>query len=391
MRAIVRGDPAISLARRRRFDGVPPRGAQRKSVERKDRRRGGCPLRDVARSRRPPKARDRGEEKGREPPPPPSRIGRGDRVVDEFDRGQDVSIDDAFISETRFVRNQHERKEKEETEQATNLRRSASLFYVVSSILFVVRRFVTPNTADGNEFLVVFDTVYTFVCLAFFAYNVQEKERLSRSSALLFGDAAVVAAANFLIAAATTDIQEIDIALAKNAPKSKIFLCALPSIVLVAFQVIKELSHFDDGSAEKKATIVRAEDFQATKGIDKKILGIKKVTVELKNIVPNWITVGKIASRSVRPLQLVGAILVNIDIIERTSLMISTGRSDEFVLFHGSWWTKDLSSIGSYAFVLASVMVFIQTSAEIQIERAKKLYVDEFESLETLEEFNRDP
>ena len=355
MRAIVRGDPAISLARRRRFDGVPPRGAQRKSEERKGRRRGGCPLRwnVAARSRRPPKARDRGEEKGREPPPPPSRIGRGDRV--------------------------------------TNLRRSASLFYVVSSILFVVRRFVTPNTADGNEFLVVFDTVYTFVCLAFFAYNVQEKERLSRSSALLFGDAAVVAAANFLIAAATTDIQEIDIALAKNAPKSKIFLCALPSIVLVAFQVIKELSHFDDGSAEKKATIVRAEDFQATKGIDKKILGIKKVTVELKNIVPNWITVGKIASRSVRPLQLVGAILVNIDIIERTSLMISTGRSDEFVLFHGSWWTKDLSSIGSYAFVLASVMVFIQTSAEIQIERAKKLYVDEFESLETLEEFNRDP
>ena len=59
--------------------------------------------------------------------------------------------------------------------------------------------------------------------------------------------------------------------------------------------MIKELSHFGDGSAEKKATIVRAEDFQATKGIDKKILGIKKVTVELKNIVPNWITVGKIA------------------------------------------------------------------------------------------------
>ena len=49
------------------------------------------------------------------------------------------------------------------------------------------------------------------------------------------------------------------------------------------------------------------------------------------------------------------------------------------MLFHGSW-TRDLSSFGSYAFVLASVMVFIQTSAEIQIERAKKLYVDEFES-----------
>jgi hypothetical protein len=36
-------------------------------------------------------------------------------------------------------------------------------------------------------------------------------------------------------------------------------------------------------------------------------------------------------------------------------------------------------------------MVFIQTSAEIQIERAKKLYVDEFESIESLEEVNRDP
>ena len=71
-------------------------------------------------------------------------------------------------------------------------------------------------------------------------------------------------------------------------------------------------------------------------------------------------------------------------------LAISTGKSDAFVLIHGSW-TRDLSSFGSYAFVLASVMVFIQTSAEIQIERAKKLYVDEFESIESLEEVNRDP
>ena len=207
---------------------------------------------------------------------------------------------------------------------------------------------------------------------------------------MLFGDDAVVAAANFLIAAATTDIQEIDIALAKNAPKSKIFLCALPSIVLVAFQVIKELIHFDDGSAEKKATIVRAEDFQATKGIDKKILGIKKVTVELKNIVPNWITVGKIASRSVRPLQLVGAILVNIDIIERTSLMISTVEAmrsccsrilvDE--RFEFNWFIRFRFSFcdGFHPNVTLKFRL-----------RAKKLYVDEFESLETLEEFNRDP
>ena len=186
MRAV--RDPAISLARRRRFDGVPPRGAQRKSVERKDRRRGGCPLRGRrALETTTESARSRGRE-GTRAAAAALEDRKSDRVVDEFDRDQDVSIDDAFISETRFVRNQHERKEKEETEQATNLRRSASLFYVVSSILFVVRRFVTPNTADGNEFLVVFDTVYTFVCLAFFAYNVQEKERLSRSSALLFGD-----------------------------------------------------------------------------------------------------------------------------------------------------------------------------------------------------------
>ena len=286
--------------------------------------------------------------------------------------------------------------EREDRKVATNLRRSASTFYVVSSVLFVLRNVIVPANANRNEFLIVFDAVYTFICLAFFASNLAEKERIGKNkssrSALLFGNAAVAAAANFVIAAATMDIEQIDEVLIESAPRSKVILYALPSIVLVAFQVGLELFGKDD-SAEKKATeetIVRAEDIQATKGIDKKILGVKKITVKLKNIVPNWITMGKIAKRSVRPLQFAGAILVNIDLLGRTMLAISTGKSDAFVLFHGSW-TRDLSSFGSYAFVLASVMVFIQTSAEIQIERAKKLYVDEFESIESLEEVNRDP
>ena len=306
------------------------------------------------------------------------------------------SIEDAFTSETQFQRYSFERVEREDRKLATNLRRSASTFYVVSSVLFVLRNVIVPANANRNEFLIIFDAVYTFICLAFFASNLAEKERIGKNkssrSALLFGNAAVAAAANFVIAAATMDIEQIDEVLIESAPRSKVILYALPSIALVAFQVGLELFGKDD-SAEKKATeetIVRAEDIQATKGIDKKILGVKKITVKLKNIVPNWITMGKIAKRSVRPLQFAGAILVNIDLLERTMLAISTGKSDAFVLFHGSW-TRDLSSFGSYAFVLASVMVFIQTSAEIQIERAKKLYVDEFESIESLEEVNRDP
>ena len=306
------------------------------------------------------------------------------------------SIEDAFTSETQFQRYSFERVEREDRKLATNLRRSASTFYVVSSVLFVLRNVIVPANANRNEFLIVFDAVYTFICLAFFASNLAEKERIGKNkssrSALLFGNAAVAAAANFVIAAATMDIEQIDEVLIESAPRSKVILYALPSIALMAFQVGLELFGKDD-SAEKKATeetIVRAEDIQATKGIDKKILGVKKITVKLKNIVPNWITMGKIAKRSVRPLQFAGAILVNIDLLERTMLAISTGKSDAFVLFHGSW-TRDLSSFGSYAFVLASVMVFIQTSAEIQIERAKKLYVDEFESIESLEEVNRDP
>ena len=306
------------------------------------------------------------------------------------------SIEDAFTSGTQFQRYSWERVKREDRKVATNLRRSASTFYVVSSVLFVLRNVIVPANANRNEFLIVFDAVYTFICLAFFASNLAEKERIGKNkssrSALLFGNAAVAAAANFVIAAATMDIEQIDEVLIESAPRSKVILYALPSIAMVAFQVGLELFGKDD-SAEKKATeetIVRAEDIQATKGIDKKILGVKKITVKLKNIVPNWITMGKIAKRSVRPLQFAGAILVNIDLLERTMLAISTGKSDAFVLFHGSW-TRDLSSFGSYAFVLASVMVFIQTSAEIQIERAKKLYVDEFESIESLEEVNRDP
>ena len=316
--------------------------------------------------------------------------------IDDILQEHSGSIEDAFTSETQYQRYSFERAEREDRKLATNLRRSASTFYVVSSVLFVLRNVIVPANANRNEFLIVFDAVYTFICLAFFASNLAEKERIGKNkssrSALLFGNAAVAAAANFVIAAATMDIEQIDEVLIESAPRSKVILYALPSIALVAFQVGLELFEKND-SAEKKATeetIVRAEDIQATKGIDKKILGVKKITVKLKNIVPNWITIGKIAKQSVRPLQFAGAILVNIDLLERTMLAISTGKSDAFVLFHGSW-TRDLSSIGSYAFVLASVMVFIQTSSEIQIERAKKLYVDEFESIESLEEVNRDP
>jgi hypothetical protein len=318
--------------------------------------------------------------------------------IDEVIQEHSGSIEDAFTSETKFKQYSFEREEREDRKRATNLRRSSSFFYVVSSVLFVFRNEIceiVQANANRNEFLIVFDAIYTFICLCFFAHNVAEKERISANkssrSALLFGDAAVVAAANFVIAAATMDIEQIDEVLIESAPRSKVLMYALPSIALVAFQVGLELFH--DDSAEKKATeetIVRAEDIESTKGVDNRLLGIKKITVKLSTLVPNWITVGKIASRSVRPLQVAGAILVNINLLERAMLAISTGRSDAFVLFHGSW-TKDLSSIGSYAFVLASVMVFIQTSAEIQIERAKKLFVDEFESIESLAEVNRDP
>lgn len=318
--------------------------------------------------------------------------------IDEVIQEHSGSIEDAFTSETKFKQYSFEREEREDRKRATNLRRSSSFFYVVSSVLFVFRNEIceiVQANANRNEFLIVFDAIYTFICLCFFAHNVAEKERISANkssrSALLFGDAAVVAAANFVIAAATMDIEQIDEVLIESAPRSKVLMYALPSIALVAFQVGLELFH--DDSAEKKATeetIARAEDIESTKGVDNRLLGIKKITVKLSTLVPNWITVGKIASRSVRPLQVAGAILVNINLLERAMLAISTGRSDAFVLFHGSW-TKDLSSIGSYAFVLASVMVFIQTSAEIQIERAKKLFVDEFESIESLAEVNRDP
>ena len=314
--------------------------------------------------------------------------------IDEVIQEHSGSIEDAFTSETKFKQYSFEREEREDRKRATNLRRSSSFFYVVSSVLFVFRNeicAIVKANANRNEFLIVFDAIYTFICLCFFAHNVAEKERISTNkssrSALLFGDAAVVAATNFVIAAATMDIEQIDEVLIESAPRSKVLMYALPSIALVAFQVGLELFH--DDSAKKKA-IVRAENIQATKGVGNRLLGIKKVTVKLSTLVPNWITVGKIASRSVRPLQVAGAILVNINLLERAMLAISTGRSDAFVLFHGSW-TEDLSSIGSYAFVLASVMVFIQTSAEIQIERAKKLFVDEFESIESLAEVNRDP
>ena len=200
MRAV--RDPAISLARRRRFDGVPPRGAQRKG-ERKDRRRGGCPLRDVALETTTESA-DRGRE--------------GTRAAAAALEDHEEVIASSTTTATKTYRSMtrsslsdsneiNTTEETEKTEQATNLRRSASLF-ASSAQSFVVRRFVTPNTADGNEFLVFLITC-TFVCLAFFARgNVQEKERLSRSSALLPLLPLQSRTANFLIAAATTDIQE---------------------------------------------------------------------------------------------------------------------------------------------------------------------------------------
>ena len=124
------------------------------------------------------------------------------------------SIEDAFTSETQFQRYSFERVEREDRKLATNLRRSASTFYVVSSVLFVLRNVIVPPNANRNEFLIIFDAVYTFICLAFFASNLAEKERIGKNkssrSALLFGNAAVAAAANFVIAAATMDIEQID-------------------------------------------------------------------------------------------------------------------------------------------------------------------------------------
>ena len=80
-------------------------------------------------------------------------------------------------------------------------------------MLFVLRNVIVPANANRNEFLIVFDAVYTFICLAFFASNLAEKERIGKNkssrSALLFGKAAVAAAANFVIAAATMDIEQI--------------------------------------------------------------------------------------------------------------------------------------------------------------------------------------
>ena len=131
------------------------------------------------------------------------------------------SIEDAFTSETQFQRYSFERVEREDRKLATNLRRSASTFYVVSSVLFVLRNVIVPANANRNEFLIVFDAVYTFICLAFFASNLAEKERIDKNkssrSALLFGNAAMAAAANFVIAAATMDIEQIDEVLIESA------------------------------------------------------------------------------------------------------------------------------------------------------------------------------
>ena len=157
---------------------------------------------------------------------------------------------------TQFQRYSWERVEREDRKVATNLRRSASTFYVVSSVLFVLRNVIVPANANRNEFLIVFDAVYTFICLAFFASNLAEKERIGKNkssrSALLFGNAAVAAAANFVIAAATMDIEQIDEVLIESAPRSKVILYALPSIVLVAFQVGLELFGKDDRRRRKR-------------------------------------------------------------------------------------------------------------------------------------------
>ena len=58
----------------------------------------------------------------------------------------------------------------------------------------------------------------------------------------------MAAAANFVIAAATMDIEQIDEVLIESAPRSKVILYALPSIALVAFQVGLELFGKDDSA-----------------------------------------------------------------------------------------------------------------------------------------------
>ena len=85
------------------------------------------------------------------------------------------SIEDAFTSGTQFQRYSWERVEREDRKVATNLRRSASTFYVVSSVLFVLRNVIVPANANRNEFLIVFDAVYTFICLARFSRPTSRK------------------------------------------------------------------------------------------------------------------------------------------------------------------------------------------------------------------------
>ncbi|CAL6338391.1 unnamed protein product [Bathycoccus prasinos] len=317
-------------------------------------------------------------------------------TVDEFE--------EVFSSEESFQRSRNEHTMLGKTkEKGYTVARSAALFYVVSSAIFLARNvFAYDGRIEGREaFFTVFDVSYTVICLWYFVYNVREKEKLkSARNALLFGDAAVVAAANFVYAAAAMDIQEIDEVLVEHASgsssKVQILLYLLPSIFIVLFQVGNEMFPSSIRGALAHEQMHENENKKKTQGLDKCVFSMTKTDVELNRIVPYWVMMSRnVANAHVKPFQLIGAIFVNVDILTRTAVLLSINFFDGDTRF---WQralssvgnTRDWSLVGNYAFVLASMMVMVKTLCEIRCEKEMALYVDEGDSLEELCEFNND-
>ena len=316
--------------------------------------------------------------------------------VDEFE--------EVFSSEESFQRSRNEHTMLGKTkEKGYTVARSAAFFYVCSSAIFLARNvFAYDGRIEGREaFFTVFDVSYTLICLWYFVYNVREKEKLkSVRNALLFGDAAVVAAANFVYAAAAMDIQEIDEVLVEHASgsssKVQILLYLLPSIFIVLFQVGNEMFPSSIIGAHAHEQMHENENKKKTQGLDKCVFSMTKTDVELNRIVPYWVTMSRnVANAHVKPFQLIGAIFVNVDILTRTAVLLSINFFDGDTRF---WQraltslgnTRDWSLVGNYAFVLASMMVIVKTLCEIRCEKEMALYVDEGDSLEELCEFNND-